>query len=323
MDLKNGQTKERKLSLSFLRKSLVRKSSSNQLNESSASANEENIPLPVQDCYCQTPQMEKGRKNIFKNLKKKMYLKESFLICRAKQKDQSTSNICPCARPNCDTPPSVASRLSRASTAPEVAPRERKARPADLVIPMEASIAPEDSPLDFTSLSLPEPNGGRGLIHELGSLAHEGWYWGPVSRQEAEEKLHGQPDGAFLVRDSCSNNYLLSVSFRSFGKTLHSRIEYNMGMFSLYAQEGFPTIAELINHSMKYSRAAVYCYSQPRSPTQPAFPVRLTKPLSRFMQVRSLQYLCRFVIRQYTRVDNIQKLPLPNPIKGYIEERHY
>lgn len=42
-----------------------------------------------------------------------------------------------------------------------------------------------------------------------------------------------------------------------------------------------------------------------------------------YFQVRSLQYLCRFVIRQYTRVDHIQSLPLPTRIKGYLEEGHY
>lgn len=359
-NLKNGQTKERKLSFSYIRKSLVKKSSSNQLNESSSSISEDTLPLSNgqvtnTDCLCQQrPQHEKGRKNILKNWKKKMHLKESLLICRSKQKvkatessDESTSrnfatntsvSLCPCARSNCDrSPTSLASRVpdvssvylpcSNETPAPEVPPRNRRSRPADLVIyPMEGTVAPDDSPLEFSnsSLHLVEPSGGgRGLIRELGSLAHEGWYWGPVSRQEAEEKLHGQPDGAFLVRDSSSDNYLLSVSFRSSGRTLHTRIEYNYGMFSFYAQEGFPSISELIKHSMSYSQAAVYCYSRPRSPTQPAFPVRLTKPLSRFMQVRSLQYLCRFVIRQNTRVDNIQKLPLPKPIKGYIEEGHY
>lgn len=45
--------------------------------------------------------------------------------------------------------------------------------------------------------------------------------------------------------------------------------------------------------------------------------------MSCFLQVRSLQYLCRFVIRQYTRIDLIQKLPLPNKMKDYLQEKHY
>ncbi|RWS10195.1 Suppressor of cytokine signaling-like protein [Dinothrombium tinctorium] len=83
------------------------------------------------------------------------------------------------------------------------------------------------------------------------------------------------------------------------------------------------SVVNLIEESIKRSHEGVFCYSRGRSPDSPSFPVRLTKPVSRFTQVRSLQYLCRFLIRQYTRVDHIQKLPLPPRIKGYLEEGHY
>ncbi|KAJ8895635.1 hypothetical protein PR048_000971 [Dryococelus australis] len=175
------------------------------------------------------------------------------------------------------------------------------------------------------TLLLSNPTGGS-LTCELFKLAKYGWYWGPITREEAEEKLIDLPDGAFLVRDSSADRYLLSVSFRSSGKTFHARIEYSHGLFSFYSfpgQEGFASIVDLINHSMTYSESAVFCYSRPRAPGYPSFPVRLAKPVSRFTQVRSLQYLCRFVIRQYVRVDNIQKLPLPSRLKGYIQEGHY
>ena len=164
------------------------------------------------------------------------------------------------------------------------------------------------------------------LTHELFRLSRFGWYWGPVTRSEAEEKLANQSDGAFLVRDSSDERYLLSLSFRSFGRTLHTRIEHCNGMFSFYAQpdtEGYPSIVDLIEHSMNDSQTGIFCYSRSRSPGAPSFPVRLTKPVSRFTQVRSLQYLCRFVIRQYTRFDHIQDLPLPTTIKGWIEENQY
>jgi suppressor of cytokine signaling 7 len=175
------------------------------------------------------------------------------------------------------------------------------------------------------SETMPSPT-SRSLTRELLKLAKYGWYWGPISREEAEEKLLDLPDGAFLVRDSSADRYLLSVSFRSSGKTFHTRIEHSCGQFSFYTApggEGFSSIVELINHCMSFSKSAVFCYSRPRAPGYPAFPVRLARPVSRFTQVRSLQYLCRFVIRQYTRVDNIQKLPLPSRLKGYIQEGHY
>ena len=66
---------------------------------------------------------------------------------------------------------------------------------------------------------------------ELKDLAKCGWYWGPISRREAENKLYNQVNGAFLVRDSTDDRYLLSLSFRSNGTTLHTRIEHSNGKF--------------------------------------------------------------------------------------------
>jgi len=167
---------------------------------------------------------------------------------------------------------------------------------------------------------------GWSLSKELFRLSNYGWYWGPITRVEAEEKLAGQTDGAFLVRDSSDERYLLSLSFRSFGRTLHTRIEHCNGVFSFYAQpesEGYGSIVDLIEHSITDSQSGVFCYSRARVPGSPSFPVRLAKPVSRFAQVRTLQYLCRFVIRQSTRVDHIQWLPLPLSIRGWVEEGQY
>uniref|UniRef100_M4B0G3 Suppressor of cytokine signaling 6 n=2 Tax=Xiphophorus TaxID=8082 RepID=M4B0G3_XIPMA len=164
------------------------------------------------------------------------------------------------------------------------------------------------------------------LTEELKKLARQGWYWGPITRWEAEEKLINLADGSFLVRDSSDDRYLLSLSFRSQSKTLHTRIEHSNGRFSFYEQpdvEGHTSIVDLIEHSIRDSENGAFCYSRSRLPGSATYPVRLTNPVSRFMQVRSLQYLCRFVIRQYTRIDLIQKLPLPNKMKDYLQEKHY
>lgn len=196
----------------------------------------------------------------------------------------------------------------------------------------ECLVVPSQEPLMSTDLDtaeiLPENGPSNGsLTQELAKLSKCGWYWGPISRSDAEEKLLGHQDGSFLVRDSSDDRYFLSLSFKSNGRSFHTRIEYSNGLFSFYSQpeaEGESSVINLIEDSVKMSNGGVFCYSTGRSPTSPSFPVRLTKPLSRFTgQVRSLQYLCRFVIRQNVRIDHIETLPLPVRIKGYLIEGHY
>ncbi|PIK33968.1 hypothetical protein BSL78_29206, partial [Apostichopus japonicus] len=53
-----------------------------------------------------------------------------------------------------------------------------------------------------------------------------GWYWGPMSWDDAETRLENTPDGSFLVRDSSDERHILSLSFRASGTTHHTRIEH-------------------------------------------------------------------------------------------------
>ena len=170
--------------------------------------------------------------------------------------------------------------------------------------------------------------GSSGLSLDLRNLAKYGWYWGPITRIEAEERLAGAKDGTFLVRDSSDDRYLLSLSFHSQGKTLHTRIEYYNGNFSFYSfpdaeTEGYPSVVELIERSMQYSRGGVFCFSRARAAGSPAVPVRLLKPFSRFNHVRTLQHYCRFVIRQSIRFDKIQQLPLPRHVHRFLEQSQF
>ncbi|XP_076263704.1 suppressor of cytokine signaling 6-like isoform X2 [Rhynchophorus ferrugineus] len=148
------------------------------------------------------------------------------------------------------------------------------------------------------------------------SLSHCVWYWGHVSKPEVITRLDGTPDGSFLVRDSESD------SFRSFGLTLHARIEYTSNGYKLFEQEGYSSVKELIEKSIEVSEKGILCYTKSSS-EQPNFPVRLLKPISRYDEVQSLLSISRFVIRQHVNLNDIEKLCLPQTLIAYLKEKNY
>uniref|UniRef100_A0A8C8HJT1 Suppressor of cytokine signaling 7 n=1 Tax=Oncorhynchus tshawytscha TaxID=74940 RepID=A0A8C8HJT1_ONCTS len=155
-----------------------------------------------------------------------------------------------------------------------------------------------------------------------------GWYWGPMNWEDAEMKLKGKPDGAFLVRDSSDPRYILSLSFRSQGVTHHTRMEHYRGTFSLWCHPKFEdrchSVVEFIERAIMHSKNGKFLYFlRSRVPGLPPTPVQLLYPVSRFSNVKSLQHLCRFCIRQMVRIDHIQELPLPKPLIMYLRKFYY
>uniref|UniRef100_A0AAV2J689 SH2 domain-containing protein n=1 Tax=Knipowitschia caucasica TaxID=637954 RepID=A0AAV2J689_KNICA len=63
------------------------------------------------------------------------------------------------------------------------------------------------------------------LVPDLLQITNLSCYWGVMDRYEAETLLEGKPEGTFLLRDSAQEDYLFSVSFRRYGRSLHARIE--------------------------------------------------------------------------------------------------
>ncbi|XP_078080300.1 suppressor of cytokine signaling 7 isoform X2 [Mustelus asterias] len=162
----------------------------------------------------------------------------------------------------------------------------------------------------------------------LRELEKCGWYWGPMNWDDAEMKLKGKPDGSFLVRDSSDPRYILSLSFRSQGITHHTRMEHYRGTFSLWCQPKFEdrcqSVVEFIERAIMHSKNGKFLYFlRSRVPGLPPTPVQLLYPVSRFSNVKSLQHLCRFRIRQLVRIDHIPELPLPKPLISYLRKFYY
>ena len=161
----------------------------------------------------------------------------------------------------------------------------------------------------------------QNLARGLKNLSHCSWYWGPLTRTEAEKQLAGKPDGSFLVRDSMDDRHFVSLSFRSAGRSLHTRIEHQNGKFSFYPMpegEGECSVVRLIKRSMAKARHGQYLHSQGK-----IYTVRLLNPVSRFTEVPSLQQFCRFIIRDNVRIDQLDKLPLPMTLTRYLARNFY
>jgi hypothetical protein len=63
------------------------------------------------------------------------------------------------------------------------------------------------------------------LIPGQTEIIHCPFYWGKIDRYEAEALLANKPEGSFLLRDSAQDDFVFSVSFRRYSRSLHARIE--------------------------------------------------------------------------------------------------
>lgn len=100
-----------------------------------------------------------------------------------------------------------------------------------------------------------------------GPFAHAPWYFGPLSRDQADSLLNGFGiDGDFLVRDSESNPGDFSVSLKAPGRNKHFwvRIENGgsgsgsgsgSGIFYGIGNRQFPSLEILIAH---YKQSPIY-----------------------------------------------------------------
>jgi len=151
------------------------------------------------------------------------------------------------------------------------------------------------------------------LVPDLLELTNRMFYWGVMDRYEAEKLLDGRPEGTFLVRDSAQEEFLFSVSFCRYGRSLHARIEQWNHRFSFDSHDlgvfAAPSVCALVEH---YKDPAACLFFEPM----------LTLPLARTYPF-SLQHLCRAVICARIRYDDISSLRLPARIQDYLKYYHY
>uniref|UniRef100_UPI00398F89BC suppressor of cytokine signaling 9 n=1 Tax=Pristiophorus japonicus TaxID=55135 RepID=UPI00398F89BC len=151
------------------------------------------------------------------------------------------------------------------------------------------------------------------LVPDLLELTTFPCYWGVMDRYQAEALLEGRPEGAFLLRDSAQEDYLFSVSFRRYSRSLHARIEQWNHNFSFDVHDPSvfhaPTVTGLLEH-----------YKDPNSCM--FFEPLLSSPINRTFPF-SLQHICRAAISSCSTYDGIDLLPIPSTLKEYLKEYHY
>ncbi|XP_055694566.1 uncharacterized protein LOC129796547 [Lutzomyia longipalpis] len=151
------------------------------------------------------------------------------------------------------------------------------------------------------------------LVPDLQEITARSFYWCKMDRYQAEKLLEGKPEGTFLLRDSAQEDFLFSVSFRKYGRSLHARIEQFNHSFSFDSHDPSvftaKTVTGLLEH---YKDPLCVMFFEPQ----------LTIPLNRNF-VFSLQQICRASIVSRVTYDNISELHLPSRLKAYLREYHY
>ncbi len=151
------------------------------------------------------------------------------------------------------------------------------------------------------------------LVPDLPQITGCSFYWGVMDRYEAERLLENRPEGTFLLRDSAQEEFLFSVSFRRYGRSLHARIEQWNHKFSFDSHDPGVFASDTVCGLMEHYKDPTCCMF---------FEPMLTIPLNRTFPF-SLQHLCRSVICGHIGYDGINFLPLPKPLREYLKYYHY
>lgn len=150
------------------------------------------------------------------------------------------------------------------------------------------------------------------------------WYWGEISRRDAQRQLKDKPIGTFLVRDSETEGpatYWYTLSFRILNCTLHYRLEY-IANYWHFEELQYESIVEMIEDILhRCTKDHFVCYVRVSNELQPPHAVVLKYPLSRYINIMKLQDLCRNVIQRHVPPEDIKELQIPVKLQDYLREK--
>ncbi|XP_033110581.1 uncharacterized protein LOC117111700 [Anneissia japonica] len=151
------------------------------------------------------------------------------------------------------------------------------------------------------------------LVPGLKSILDKPCYWGKIDRYQADALLENKPEGTYLLRDSAQEEFLFSVSFRRYGRSLHARLEQWSHRFSFDAHDPGVFSSDTVTGLLEHYKDPNCCMF---------FEPMLTTPLP-IKNPHSLKALCRGVVCSNITYDGIHFLNIPSTFKEYLREYHY
>lgn len=167
-----------------------------------------------------------------------------------------------------------------------------------------------------------------GLLETIVTLPSRGWYYGNITEEESERLLKEEPDGAFLVRDATDSpklSDLFAITFKARNRCGSVSVDYARGYFTLSLEDpGLPLFRSMmglvdycIDRSAVQKKPVCILTRHHHSSDVHLF---LTKPVTRFKQMHSLQHYCRLSIHSHLTLDKLPSLPLPRHLLYYIQQ---
>uniref|UniRef100_A0A3P8UV85 Suppressor of cytokine signaling 1b n=1 Tax=Cynoglossus semilaevis TaxID=244447 RepID=A0A3P8UV85_CYNSE len=96
-------------------------------------------------------------------------------------------------------------------------------------------------------------------------LLHSGYYWGPMTMEEAHRILSHSEIGTFLIRDSCQPDVLFTLSYQSVDGATSVRVHLDNQLFRLHgSHRNFPSLFTLLSYYTSSSCKLTVPYRQQR-----------------------------------------------------------
>ncbi|XP_026858576.1 suppressor of cytokine signaling 1a [Electrophorus electricus] len=144
------------------------------------------------------------------------------------------------------------------------------------------------------------------IVETTSMLEESGFYWGPMTVEEAHRRLKKEPLGTFLIRDSQQKDVFFTLSYKSPNGPASIRIIFQGSCFSLAgSKESFDSLFKLLEH---YTSSAKKSLGQPY----------------RRVRVQSLQELCRRQIMETCGGEKaIDSIPVIPAMKTFLRSFPY